>query len=675
MLTSNQDLQTRAINTIRFLSADAVEKANSGHPGLPMGAAAMAFTLWTRHLRFNPRNPFWPGRDRFVLSGGHGSMLLYSLLYLTGFDLSMEEIKNFRQWDSRTPGHPEYGKTPGVEATTGPLGQGFGNGVGMAIAATHLAAVYNRPGHPIVDHYIYEIVTDGDLMEGVSSEAASLAGHLRLGKIIYLYDDNHVSIDGGTDLAFTEDRATRFEAYDWHVQRIPDGNDVDEIDQAILRAKEDPRPSLIQVRTHIGYGLPTLQDTAKAHGEPPGETELQGAKQKLDWPLEPSFFVPEDVLEFYRQAVPHGRSLETEWRSKVEAYRKEYPDLAKELERRLSGNLPEGWDRDLPEFPADDKGMATRASSGKALNFFASRLPELIGGSADLTPSTKTWIDGSLSFQPETPEGRNLHFGVREHSMGAAVNGMALHGGVIPYGGTFLIFSDYMRPAIRLSALSAYPSIWVYTHDSIGLGEDGPTHQPIEHLAALRAIPNMVVIRPADANETVEAWRLAISRRNGPTALILTRQNVPTLDRTKYKPASGLQRGAYDLADLGGGPPEVILMSTGSELSLIVGAGEKLASEGINVRLVSFPSWELFQEQDQSYRDSVLPPEVRARVAVEAGVSQGWHSWTGDRGEVISLGHFGASAPYKVIYEHFGLTVENVMHQAKKVLGRKDPDG
>jgi len=662
------DLQTRAINTIRFLSADAVQKANSGHPGLPMGAAAMAYALWTRHLRFNPRNPNWFGRDRFILSGGHGSMLLYSLLYLTGYDLSLEEIKNFRQWESATPGHPEYGMTPGVEVTTGPLGQGFANGVGMALAATHLAARFNRPGYNVIDHYIYAIVTDGDLMEGVASEAASLAGHLRLGRLIYLYDDNRISIEGKTDLAFTEDRMKRFEAYGWHVQTVEDGNDVDAVDRAIQAAKADPRPSIIAVRTHIGYGLPTRQDTEKAHGEPAGEEELRGAKQNLNWPLEPSFYIPDDVLEHFRQAVARGEKLEAEWQACIQGYRNAYPELAEELERRLAGKLPEGWDQGLPTFPVDEKGVATRNASGKVLNALADRLPELMGGSADLAPSNKTFINSSESFQADTPQGRNIHFGVREHAMGAIVNGMAVHGGVIPYGGTFLVFSDYMRAAIRLSALSSYPSIWVFTHDSIGLGEDGPTHQPIEHLAALRAIPNLVTMRPADANEVVEAWKVAIARRSGPTALALSRQNIPVINREIYAPASELQRGAYVLADLGERKPELILMATGSEVALIVEAGERLAAEGINVRLISFPSWELFSAQDQEYQDQVLPPELTRRIAVEAGVSMGWERWVGPQGRVISLQRFGASAPYKVIYQKLGITVENIIAQAEEIL-------
>jgi transketolase len=633
-----------------------------------MGTAAMTFALWTRHLRFNPRNPGWPGRDRFILSGGHGSMLLYSMLYLTGYDLSLEELQNFRQWESRTPGHPEYGLTPGVEVTSGPLGQGFANGVGMAIVAEHLAARFNRPGHTVIDHYIYALVTDGDIMEGVASEAASLAGHLRLGRLIYLYDDNHISIDGSTDLAFTEDRLGRFSAYGWHVQSVSDGNDVEAVDQAIQRAKTDPRPSIIAVRTHIGYGLPTRQDTAKAHGEPPGDEELDGAKRKLGWPLSPRFLVPDDVLAFFRKAVERGAHAEAAWNADLKAYAKAYPELAAELERRLKGALPQGWDADFPVYPADAKGMATRIVSGKVLNALAVRLPELIGGSADLAPSNKTWIDSVPAFQPGTRDGRNFHFGVREHGMGSIVNGMAVHGGVIPYGGTFLVFSDYMRPAIRISSLSGYPSIWIFTHDSIGLGEDGPTHQPIEHLASLRAIPGLVVLRPADANETAEAWKVAISRRNGPTALALTRQNVPTIDRSIYAPASGLQRGAYVLADMGESSPELILMASGSEVSLVMDAGARLSAEGVNVRLISFPSWELFAAQEQDYRDLVLPPGIRKRLSVEAGVSLGWERWVGDQGVMISIERFGASAPYKTLYERFGITVEHILAKVREVL-------
>lgn len=664
----SDEFENRAINTIRFLAADAVEKANSGHPGLPMGAAAMAYTLWTRHLRFNPHDPRWPGRDRFILSGGHGSALLYTLLYLTGYDLPMEQLMNFRQWGSQTPGHPEYGLTPGVEVTTGPLGQGFANGVGMAIAAAHLAAIFNRPGFDLINHFIYGIVTDGDLMEGISSEAASLAGHLQLGKIIYLYDDNHISIDGSTDLAFTEDRAARFVAYGWHVQVVPDGNDILAVDRAIRRAKKDPRPSLIACRTHIGFGLPTRQDTAKAHGEPPGEEELNGAKRNLGWPLEPKFYVPEDVLSFFRKAISRGQAAQASWHRKLDAAYASDPQAKRELERRLSGQLPADWSSTLSAFPADPKGMATRAASGKVINTLATRIPELLGGSADLAPSNDTWIKDSPDFQPSTPGGRNFHFGVREHAMGGIVNGMAVHGGVIPYGGTFLVFSDYMRPAVRLSSLAHYPSIWVYTHDSIGLGEDGPTHQPVEHLAALRAIPNLVVIRPADANEVIEAWKFAISHRDGPTALIFTRQALPILDRNVYAPAAGVQKGAYVLADMGDSAPELVLMASGSEVSLITEAGPRLASEGINVRLVSFPSWELFASQDEAYRNQVLPPEIKNRLSVEAGISQGWEHWVGDMGRSISVERFGASAPYKVIFEHFGLTVENVVLQARQLM-------
>ncbi|GIV66138.1 MAG: transketolase [Bellilinea sp.] len=673
MIKITPEFEEKAINTIRFLSADGVQRANSGHPGLPMGAAVLAYVIWTRFLKHHPANPTWPDRDRFILSGGHGSMLLYSLLHLTGYDLSLDELKNFRQWGSRTPGHPEYGLTPGVETTTGPLGQGFANGVGMAIAEAHLAAEFNRPGFEVINHFVYAIVTDGDLMEGVASEAASLAGHLRLGKLIYLYDDNRISIDGSTDLTFTEDRARRFEAYGWHVIRNVNGLSIREVEAAIRKARKEPRPSLIICRTHIGYGLPTRQDTAKAHGEPPGEEELRGAKQKLGWPLEPDFYIPEDVLQFFRLALKTGQRAERKWQRLLKAYQQAYPDLDAELKRRLAGELPEGWDQNLPEFAADPKGIATRAASGKVLNALAERLPELIGGSADLTPSNNTWINSSSAFQANNPLGRYIHFGVREHGMGAIVNGMTLHGGVIPYCGTFLVFSDYMRPAVRLSALSHIPAIWVYTHDSIGLGEDGPTHQPVEHLAALRAIPNLVVIRPADANEVREAWIAAIRNRHQPTAFALTRQAVPVFDRSTFASTSGLHRGAYVMADLGGAKPQIILMASGSEVALIVEAGYSLAAEGYNVRLVSFPSWELFEQQDQNYRDEVLPPSIKRRLAVEAGVAQGWHRYVGDQGRIISIERFGASAPYKRIYEEFGLTTANVLKEARNLLGISNP--
>ncbi|HLA07777.1 MAG TPA: transketolase [Anaerolineales bacterium] len=654
------DLQNRAINTLRFLSADAVQQANSGHPGLPMGAAAMAYTLWTRHLRHNPRNPRWMGRDRFILSGGHGSMLLYSLLHLTGYDVSLDDIKNFRQFGSITPGHPEYGLTPGVEVTTGPLGQGFGQGVGMAIAQAHLAALFNKPEFDLIDSFIYGIVTDGDLMEGVSSEAASLAGHLSLGRIVYLYDDNHISIDGSTDLAFTENRAARFEAYGWHVQVLSDGNDVDIIDQAIRAARNDPRPSLICVRTTIGYGAPNKQGTAKAHGEPLGDDELNAAKENLGWPLAPRFLIPGDVMEFYRETIERGRELEHDWNLRFDAYKRVHPIPGDELSRRLDGKLPDGWDAELPTFPADAKGMATRASSGKIINALASTLPELIGGSADLAPSNNTKIDGSPAFQKGSRDGRNFHFGVREHAMGAVLNGMNLYGGVVAYAGTFLIFSDYMKPAIRIAAISHVPSIFVFTHDSVGLGEDGPTHQPIEHLAALRAVPNLVVIRPADANEVREAWKVAVSRRDGPTALALTRQAVPTFEHSNIETVS---KGAYVLKDFG--TPEIILMASGSEVCLILGAAQKLHEEGRGVRVVSFPSWELFEKQDEAYKESVLPEHLTARLAVEAAATLGWERYARF---VVGIDHYGASAPYKIIFEKFGFTVENIVAKAKELI-------
>lgn len=668
-MTDPDDLQERAINTIRFLSADAVQKANSGHPGMPMGTAPMAYALWTRHLRFNPKNPDWANRDRFILSGGHGSMLIYALLHLTGYDLSIEDLKVFRQWESKTPGHPECWMTPGVEVTTGPLGQGFGNGVGMAIAEAHLAATFNQEGHDVIDHFTYVLVTDGDLMEGMSSEAASIAGHLRLSKLIVLYDDNKISIDGATSLTFTEDVAARFEAFDWHVGKV-DGNSVEAVDSAILAAKNDPRPSLILCRTNIGYGMPNKQDTAKAHGEPPGQEELEGAKKKLGWPLEPQFYVPEDVLEHFREAVDRGEKLDDDWQNLMSSYRIAHPELASELDRRLAGELPENWDSDLPSFDADPTGIATRVASGKSINALAPRLGEMMGGSADLTGSNKTWIDGSEPFQRETPTGRNLYYGVREHAMGAIVNGLAAYNGVIPYCATFLMFSDYMRPAIRISALSKHQSIWVFTHDSIGLGEDGPTHQPIEHLTSLRAIPDLVVIRPGDANEVVEAWRIAIERRDGPTLLALTRQKIPVLDRSKYKSAAGLRRGAYVLADLGKGSTDVILMASGSEVDIIVRAGEKLAEEGVNVRIVSFASWELFAAEDKEYQDTILLPNVTARIAVEAGISLGWEKWTGPEGFVLAIDQFGSSAPAEVLFEKYGFTAENVISLAKRILNR-----
>ena len=660
-----QDVDALCINTLRMLSVDAVQKANSGHAGMPMGAAAMTYVLWTRFLKHNPTNPSWPDRDRFVLSAGHGSALLYSLLHLTGYDLALEALKNFRQWGSQTPGHPEFLHTPGVETTTGPLGQGFANAVGLAIAERFLATHFNRPGHEIVSHHTYTIVSDGDLMEGVAHEAASLAGHLGLGKLIYLYDDNHISIEGNTDIAFTEDRAARFEAYGWHVQKVKDGNDMAAIAKALLAAqKEDLRPSLIAVRTHIGYGSPNKQDLASAHGEPLGPEEIKLTKENLGWPLEPEFHIPEEALNRFRKAIERGKQREGEWQERFSTYTKAYPDLAKEWSQWLRTDLPDGWDQDLPDFPADKKGMATRVASGKALNAIAPKLPNLIGGSADLAPSNKTVLNGEDFFQKNSYQGRNFHFGVREHGMGSVLNGIALHGGLIPYGGTFLIFSDYMRPSIRLAAMMGLKVIYVFTHDSIGLGEDGPTHQPVEQLAALRAIPSLTVIRPCDANETAEAWRVALNSKQGPIALVLTRQNVPTLDRNKFAPADGLDRGAYILKDAPNGKPDLILLASGSEVPIAIEAAEKLEKKDLTVRVVSMPSWELFERQSQEYRHEVLPSDIKARVSIEAGSTQGWHRYVGANGRAIGIDHFGASAPYQILYAKFELTSEKVLETA-----------
>ncbi|MFO7737015.1 MAG: transketolase [Desulfatiglandaceae bacterium] len=665
-----KNLDDLCITTIRMLAADGVEKANSGHPGMPMGAAPMAYVLWTRFLRHNPHNPKWLDRDRFVLSAGHGSMLLYSLLHLTGYDLSMDALKNFRQWGSKTPGHPEHDLACGIETTTGPLGQGFANGVGMAVSEAYLASRFNRPDHTIVDHYTFAIVSDGDLMEGVSHEAASLAGHLGLGKLIYLYDDNRISIEGSTDLAFTENRTARFEAYGWQVQQVKDGNDLAAIEQAITSAKaESDRPSLIAVRTHIGYGSPNKQDTAGVHGEPLGAEEIQLTKQNLEWPPEPAFLIPDEVLDNFRQSVEKGKTLESEWQQRFTAYEGAHPELAMEWRRWMEGEMPKDWEERILVFPADAKGMATRAASGNVLNAVAAHLPNLIGGSADLAPSNKTLIKGESSFQARDYGGRNLHFGVREHAMGSIMNGMALHGGLIPYGGTFLVFSDYMRPAIRLAALMQLKVIYVFTHDSIGLGEDGPTHQPIEHLSALRAIPNLTVIRPCDANETAIAWQHALRSQNGPFALVLSRQGLPTLDRTEFAPATGLLKGAYVLRDTEKKDPDLILIATGSEVSLAVEAFSKLREKSVAVRVVSMPSWELFEMQPEEYRRQVLPAEVKARIAIEAGCPQGWHRYVGECGAVIGIEHFGASAPYKLIYKNFGLTVDRVVETANRLLG------
>jgi transketolase len=667
----NNEIDTLSINLIRMLSAESVQEANSGHPGLPMGAAPMAYVLWTRFLKHNPANPKWPDRDRFVLSAGHGSMLLYSLLYLTGYDLSLDDLKAFRQWGSRTPGHPEYGHTPGVETTTGPLGQGLANAVGLAMAEAFLAARYNRPGFPVVDHYTYVLASDGDLMEGVSHEAASLAGHLKLGKLICLYDDNHISIEGSTDIAYTEDRLQRFAAYGWQVQQVEDGNDLEAIDRAIRSAREErERPSLIAVRTFIGWGSPNKQNKASAHGEPLGPEEIGLTKANLCWPAEPPFCVPEAALASFRRAVDGGKKGEGEWSAMFQSFEQLFPEPARELGDLWQGQLPRGWDRDLPIFPANSKGEATRNASGTVLNSLAAHLPQLIGGSADLAPSTKTLIKGAGDYTFGQYDQRNLRFGVREHGMGSILNGMALHGGLIPYGATFLIFSDYMRPPIRLAAMMGQRVIYVFTHDSIGLGEDGPTHQPVEQLPALRAIPNLTVIRPADANETAEAWRQAILNTTGPTALVLTRQNVPTLDRKKVNAASGLARGGYVVNRLEGKQPQVILIGTGSELSLALEAAARLDEKGIAAQVVSLPSWELFERQPQSYREEVLPPAVTARVAVEAASPQGWERYAGDKGRIIGLDHFGASAPYKILYEKFGITVERVVEAALETLGR-----
>jgi transketolase len=677
-------LDSECINALRFLAVDAVQKADSGHPGMPMGAASMAYVLWTRFLRHNPANPKWLDRDRFVLSPGHGSMLLYGLLYLSGYDLPLEQIKQFREWGSITPGHPERGMTPGVETTTGPLGQGFGNGVGLAIAEAHLAAIHNRPGFEMVNHFTYGIVSDGDLMEGVASEAASLAGHLKLGKLIYLYDDNHVTLSAGTDITFTEDRAGRFEACGWHTQSVADGNDLAAIDAALRAARsETQRPSLILVRTHIGYGSPHKQDSFEAHGSPLGVDEVRLTKQKLGWPTEPPFYIPEQARAHFRKAIERGKLAEAQWCDKLSTYARAFPGPAMGFRQVMRGELPAEWDRDIPVFPADAKGLATRVAAGKVMNTVASRLPALIGGSADLNPSTHTALAGLGDFEPGGMNGcdkqgavdgvwgyagRNLYFGVREHAMGAILNGLAAHGGTLPFGATFLIFSDYMRAPMRLAALMGLHVIYVFTHDSIALGQDGPTHQPVEQLACLRAVPDLTVIRPADANETAVAWRVALEARDHPVALVLTRQNVATLDRSQVAAADGLRHGAYVLADAVNGRPDVILIASGSEVGLIVAARQKLQDQKVFARVVSMPSWELFDAQSQSYREQVLLPSVRARLAVEAGASQGWHRYVGDHGDVLGIDRFGASAPGDVVMREYGFTVENVCKRTLALL-------
>lgn len=684
-MATTTDLDTLCINTIRFLSADAVQKANSGHPGLPMGTAAMAYVLWTRFLKHNPANPKWANRDRFVLSGGHGSMLLYSLLHLTGYPLSLDELKNFRQWGSLTPGHPESHLTPGVETTTGPLGQGLSNAVGLALAEAHLAAHFNQPGHDIVNHYTYVIASDGDLMEGVAAEACSLAGHLRLGKLIVLYDDNKISLAGTTSLAYTEDVALRFAGYGWHIQRVSDGNDVAAIEKALHTAQSvSDQPSIILVRNHIGYGAPHKQDTFEAHGSPLGPDELKAAKENLGWPVEPMFHLPDEAVKHFHESFERGRKWEQDWFHHYAAYAKAHSQLAAEFERRMAGQLPKGWDENLPTFPADPKGLATRKASETVMQALGAKLPELMGGSADLNPSTFTVLKGQGDFQSDQTSaegaqgtsggvwgyaGRNIHFGVREHGMGAAVNGMAVHGGFIPYGSTFLVFSDYMRATIRLSAIMKIGSVWVFTHDSIGVGEDGPTHQPVEHYAAFRAIPDLLFIRPADANETTWAWKVAIENRLRPTVLSLTRQNLPVLDRATFASAEGLTKGAYVLNPQVENP-DIILMATGSEVQWIVAAEKSLATQGVRARLVSMPCWELFKAQSAEYRESVLPKSVTARLAVEMGVSLGWHQWVGSDGEVVALDRYGASAPANRIMQELGFTAENVAARAMKVLGK-----
>ena len=682
----SHDLDQQCINTLRFLSVDMVQKANSGHPGLPLDAAPMAYVLWTKHMKFHPADPHWPDRDRFVLSAGHGSALLYSLLHVTGYDLSLDDIKQFRQWGSKAPGHPEYGHTPGVEVTTGPLGQGLANAVGMAIGEAQLAATYNRDGHTVIDHRTWAIVSDGDLMEGVASEAASLAGHLKLGKLVCLYDDNYVTLAAGTDITFSEDRARRFEAYGWQTIKVDDGNDVAAIDRALNDAVADTaRPTLILVRTHIGYGSPK-QDSYKAHGSPLGVEDVKATKEKLGWPTEPDFLVPEPALRHFHEAGRRGAQAQSEWNSRLDGYARAFPELAAELRGRLRGELPENWDADIPGFDADPKGLATREAGGKVMNAIAPHLPALFGGSADLDSSTFTNLKGFGDFNPAATKGldtqgsdsagwsnagRNLHFGVREHAMGAIVNGLAVHGGFIPYGSTFLIFSDYMRPAIRLAALMGVHAIHVFTHDSIALGEDGPTHQPIEQLASLRAIPNLVLIRPADANETAVAWKVALATTGKPVLFALSRQKLPTLDRSRCASADGLRQGAYVLRDAKDGQkPALILIASGSEVDLIVQAAEQLEGRGIAVRCVSMPSWELFEAQSQAYRDEVLPPDVTARQAVELGVAQGWQRYTGAHGDMLGIDRFGASAPAEVLLREYGFTVENVVQRAKALLQR-----
>ena len=684
-MSNKAELEKKCIDTIRFLAADAIEKAKSGHPGMPLGAAPAAFTLWTKHLKHNPKNPQWPDRDRFVLSSGHASMLLYALLHLTGYNLSLDDIKNFRQWGSITPGHPEYKHTPGVEVTTGPLGQGLANAVGMAIAEAHLAARFNSDSAKLVDHFTYVMTGDGDMMEGVASEACSLAGHLRLGKLIVLYDDNKVTLAGSAAISCTENIELRFKSYGWQVQTVKDGNDVAAIDRAIKKAKKDgDRPSLICVQSIIGYGAPCKQGSCDAHGAPLGADELKGAKAALGWPAEPSFFVPDEARKLFRKALTRGKKSENKWQEDLTAFKQTQPAIAAEFLRALSGELPADWETALTEFPAGSKDIATRKASETVTQAIAAKVPEFAGGSADLNPSTFTWLKGLGDFQspatsstglqglvggPWSFAGRNIHFGVREHAMGAIAIGMALHGGIIPYTATILPFADYMRPPMRLAALMGVRTIFVFTHDSIGVGEDGPTHQPIEQIMNLRQVPNMTVIRPADANETMEAWRIAVSNTSGPTTLVFSRQNLPVLDRSVCSAAAGLRRGGYILWESAPNP-ELILIATGSEVSLTLTAGRKLAENGTKVRVVSLPSWEIFDRQPQEYRDSVLPPRITARISVEAGIRLGWEHYTGLQGKIIGMETFGASAPGPVLYEKFGFTVDKIITAAEELLHR-----
>ena len=671
-LVKTTDIDTLSINTIRTLSLDAVQKANSGHPGLPLGMAPAAYVLWTRFMRHNPKNPKWFNRDRFLLSAGHGSMLIYSLLHLTGYDLSLDELKNFRQLHSKTPGHPENFLTPGVEITTGPLGQGFANGVGMGIAQAHLSAKFNRPGHPVIDHFIYCICSDGDLMEGVSYESASLAGHLKLGNLIYLYDDNQITIDGPTSLAFSEDVTKRFEACGWDVSVVEDGNDLNAIENTIRNAQAvNDKPTLIRIKTIIGFGMPK-QGTSKAHSDAPGEDAVKETKRNLDWPENKSFFIPKEVLTHFRSAVKRGAQLEKEWEASVKTYTKEFPELGKTLKETRSGRLPEGWEKALPKFDGVE-AKATRAYSGDVINAIADTIPQMIGGSGDLTPSNNTYIKSSADMQADRYANRNIHFGIREHAMASTMNGMALYGSVIPFGGTFQTFSDYMRPAIRLAALSNVQVVFVFTHDSIGLGEDGPTHQSVEHLAALRAIPNLALIRPCDAHEVREAWRAALLRTDGPTAFALSRQKVALIDREEFASASGLHKGGYVLAEAENKSgraiaPKLILIATGSEVGLAIEARSRLNRSGIPTRVVSMPCWEFFDEQNAKYRESVLPSRVKARLAIEAGVSLGWAKYVGDEGDTLTVDRFGASAPAEDVFRDYGFTVENVVKKAKKLV-------